>query len=106
MESGGMNYFPWWLVENHHIEATILSLLQRQIVMNITVLKGQSKKKQTVDQKIMYLQDHLVVRKKRKTVLMIVYRVLQSHFWRKTPLIPFRSSFQRKMSDLDGIKCK
>ena len=28
-------------------------------------------------------------KKKRETVLVIVYRVLQSHLWRKTPLIPF-----------------
>ena len=44
MESCGMNYFPWLLVENHQIEATILSHLEIQILMKITVLKGQSKK--------------------------------------------------------------
>ena len=42
MESGGMNYFPWWLVENHQIETKILSHLQ--ILMKVTVFKGQSKK--------------------------------------------------------------
>ena len=42
MESGGMNYFPWLLVENHQIETKILSHLQ--ILMKITVSKGQSKK--------------------------------------------------------------
>ena len=36
MESGGISYFPWWLVENHQIEATKLSHLQIQILMKIT----------------------------------------------------------------------
>ena len=40
---GGINYFLWWLVENHQIEATILRHLQIQILMK-KVLKGQSKK--------------------------------------------------------------
>ena len=65
MESGGMNYFPWWLVEKPQIEATILSYLQIQILMKITVLKGQCKENQTEYQKIMYLHDHHLVRKKR-----------------------------------------
>ena len=43
-KGGGINYFLWWLVENHQIEATILRHLQIQILMKIKVLKGESKK--------------------------------------------------------------
>ena len=93
-----MNYFPWWLVENHQIETKILSHLQ--ILMKITVSKGQSKKNQTEDEKIIYLDDHHVVRKK-DNFSDCLHNIPKS-FVEKDPT----DTLQRKMNRLDGMECK